>query len=63
MIQARELDQARLFFGVGDVDFLPAESFLATLRLRFSSRVKETLGGYRRRKESNPARHRVVSII
>jgi len=46
MIQARELDQARLFFGVGDVDFLPAEIFLTTLPVRSSSPVKKDIGGY-----------------
>ena len=56
MIQARELDQARLFFGVGVVDFLPAEIFLTTLPVRFSSRVKKDNRGCWRRKENDPAR-------
>jgi len=63
MIQARELDQARLFFGVGVVDFLPAEIFLTTLHVRFSSRVKKDLGGCGARKENKPTRYRAVSII
>jgi len=45
MIPARGLDHARLFFGVGDVDFLPAEIFLTTLPVRSSSPVKQEIGG------------------
>jgi len=46
MIQARALDQAGLFFGVEDVDFLAAEILLTTLCVRFSPRVKKDIGGY-----------------
>ena len=51
------------FFGVGGVDFLPAEIFLTTLHVRFSSRVKKDLGGYGARKENKPTRYRAASII
>jgi len=61
-IEARELDWGRLFCGVEDVDFLPAEIFLTILPVWFSSRVKKDIRGYRRRKENGPARWRAVSI-